>query len=220
MAVKAAPLGVAQDLVQTFVNSDVLPSDFSWKAWTYDPALISASVSLNPFVGQIMVQRMAIPLSVSVSQLGVCLRTGGSGTVLPANCWTGLYDKNGQRLGVSSNQSTAWLTAGMKMAALNPDFAGALDLSGGPSEFVWAAYVFGTAPTAGMTFGVWGPSTGDTAPNTNLLDDAGKVLTTGTPPRGFRFGSAQTSLPTSFDFAALRAAGSLTGHRNVCMVVT
>lgn len=173
----------------------ILPRYHNLLAWNFDPMLAS-STAANTGAGQRGYYKVPIHEDMTVTAAGIYVATGGTGATALANCFLGLYDASGTRLGVSADQSTAWATVGFKSAALTADAAGSLNLSGGPDSYVYVGEIVGTMSTTAVGF-ARNVSGSSGIPNLNL---SGASLRAGVN------GSGQTTLPATFTPSGLAGA--------------
>ena len=94
------------------------PSDHGLLTWTFDPLFTDSAAGVQPG-GNGWLFQMAVKLPVSALVSGVAhgVRTAGA-TLTSGQNLVGLFDSNNTRVGVSSDQTTAWASTGFKQAAL------------------------------------------------------------------------------------------------------
>ena len=158
------------------------PSDQGWLSWTHDPANNVGSAPLNTSG---IVYMLAVPLRqiTTVSTIIVGVQAAG-GTLTAGQCFAGLYDSTGVRVGVTADQAANWGTTGAKVMPLT---APALLQPG--MYYVALLFNGGTGPA--LTRGI--------------TDALGGVMNTNLTAATFRFSSgptAQTSLPASITMAS------------------
>ena len=162
-----------------------VPSDQGWLSWTHDPANNVGSV---PLTTSGTVYMFAVPLrqAATVSSI-ITSFTAGGGTLTAGQCFAGLYNSAGTRVGVTADQAANWATMGPKVMALTAP-------ANLPAGMYYVAYLFNgtTGPTV-----VRGISDGQGAVNTGLT---AATFRTSTGP------TAQTSLPASITMASRTAA--------------
>lgn len=90
--------------------------------WTMDPAFCAASNT--PTSGSLSLNRVYVNHLSTISNLYLSVLTAGSGLTAGQNL-VGVYDANGNRVGISADQTTAWGTTGNKTASLT--MTGALE---------------------------------------------------------------------------------------------
>lgn len=100
----------------------ISPEDHGLKAWTFDPALAAAGAALVDGVISLVGIRFRFP--ARISKIHAVVTTAGA-TI--ANCFAGLYDPAGNRLGVTADQAAGWAATGAKAMAL----AAAVDVRAG-----------------------------------------------------------------------------------------
>lgn len=152
-------------------------------AWTMDPC--QASSSNNPASGAISINRVIVNYKATVTNFLCSVITAGSGLTAGQNL-VGIYDGNGNRVGISADQSVAWTTTGNKTAALT--MTGPLE----PGIYYLAFLTVGTTPPK-----FYGGSAVAAVQNINFA----------TAPFRFSFLSGQTSLPATITPSAFSAAG-------------
>jgi hypothetical protein len=107
-----------------------VPSDLGYLAWTYDPAL-SLSVAGAVTSGTVNIFRILIRAPVLVTSIELEIGTAGV-TLTAGQNLLGLVTPAGTQIGITADQSAAWVSTGLKTAAL----------TGGPfvlsPPFVWA----------------------------------------------------------------------------------
>jgi hypothetical protein len=163
------------------VGSHWYPSDQGWLGWSMDPTTAAGSNVL--VLGT--VQHIAIPLRQPATITSIVATVIGAGVGLTAGqCFAGIYNSAGTRVGVTADQSTAWLTTGPKTMALTAPIAAA------PAGMYYVALLTngGTSPAFARDFN-------DTPGTANV------GLTAAT----FRFATGptvQTSLPASITMSS------------------
>jgi len=96
------------------------PLDHGMLGWTMDPLVCFNTTQIT--AGQIWIHRVIAAEDGTVNNLVTDVSVAGSG--LTANqCYAGLYDTSGARLGVTGNMATAWSTSGAKIMALTAGVA-------------------------------------------------------------------------------------------------
>jgi hypothetical protein len=91
------------------------------------PNLLASVASAALTSGLIYLLRINLSgASITVTNVLLGVYTAGSSLTLN-ECWCGLYDNNGNEIGISANQSSNWTTAGLKSMAL----------AGGPFTGTW-----------------------------------------------------------------------------------
>lgn len=151
------------------------PDDHGYLAWALDPGSLVNQVTLT--AGVLYGTRLEIRRTMSVTNVVLFCSTAGS-TLTAGQNFVGLYDSSGTRIGVSADQTTAWGTSGVKIAALA---SGPFTVAAG---YVWAVLVAnGTTPPqfgTGSLFSV-GANAGLAAAETRFASQ----------------GTTQTALPAS-----------------------
>jgi putative hemolysin len=128
-------------------EQDFGPIDLGYLAWSYDPILISAASA--PTLTVVTLIRINVRQALSVTNVIVALNGTGSGLTSGQN-FAGLYAGQtagaytaGQLIGTSADQTSAWGTAGIKIAALA---SGPFPLPA--NTFVWAALLVNASSSA------------------------------------------------------------------------
>lgn len=103
------------------------------------------STGFTPVAGTVYLSRVETPRPITVRNLAIPVLVAGTGATALANCYLGLYDSAGARLGVTAEQHAAWATVGVKTAALA--VAAPIDL-----PFVYIALLVGTQSTTPVQF--------------------------------------------------------------------
>lgn len=152
--------------------------------WNYDPALSGGSSV--PLAGALFLVRVPVPEIITIGGVAILVGTGGTGATALANCFLGVYNTAGTRLGASADQSAAWATSGFKSAAVTVDGGQSLSV-GGPGVYVFAGILVGTQSTTNLSLGRLSNTT-TAFLNANL---------SATTARWASNGSGQTALPTS-----------------------
>lgn len=160
------------------------PYHHGFIGWMSDPATLVSNLALA--TGRIFLN--AIPLSATAATNKVWFSTGNSaGTALTSGqCFVGLYDSSGTRLGVSADIST---TTTATFTTYGISLTGApVTVTGGPGVIVYAAILMNYS--GGFTIAAPNNNTASTWNNPNLTATSGA--------RGLLIAAtAQTSLPSS-----------------------
>jgi hypothetical protein len=119
--------------------------DHALVAWNYPMWACGASQILSA-AGTLQVWKVPVDEAALAAAGGVItnvvLAVGSVGVTLTANqCYAGLWLADGTFVGVTADQSTAWLTAGLKSMAL---VGGPFALTGGAQEVYVGAWYNGT----------------------------------------------------------------------------
>jgi hypothetical protein len=151
------------------------PQAYSYKAWTYDPIHIYNGGTVSS--GYLYVAAIYIPFPTTVTN--VLLHIGViDGALVSGQNFAGLY-QDGNRLGATADQTTAWGTAGIKTMALS---GGAVSVNAGLA-YVGLFANNGSATTTlafGRTLGPSGVTAVYNSPLTRYAY-ANSGLTTATP---------------------------------------
>lgn len=152
-------------------------------AWSMDP--VRASVANTPGSGSLSLSRVSVNYKATITNLYLNVQAAGSGLTAGQNL-VGMYDANGNRVGISADQTAAWGTTGSKTAALTMT---------GPLEpgIYYLAFL----------------SNGTTVPHINGGDNV--LQNIGPLAAPFRFGSlaGQTTLPATITLSSFGATGFL-----------
>lgn len=152
------------------------PSDQGWLSWTHDPA---NNVGSSPLATAGSVYMLAVPLRQIATVSSIMIGVQAPGVTLTAGqCFAGLYDSTGVRVGITADQAASWVVAGPKVMNLT---APALLQPG----MYYVALVFN---------GTTGPTL------TRGITDANGVMNTGLTAANFRISigaTAQTTLPAN-----------------------
>jgi hypothetical protein len=150
-----------------------------------DPTAAAATQAMN--VGLLRLAKIWIPEAVVVASLVIHVVSSGA-TLTAGQCFAGLYDSSGALIAKTADQSSAWLTTGVKVMALTAEAGKSLTpLPGGPGVWMYAVVLVNgtTAPTLRLT----GSGTTSTETNTQLVSTDGFRAATA--------GTALTALPST-----------------------
>jgi hypothetical protein len=165
------------------------PSDQGYKAWSLDPAVdTSGGTALAD--GVIHVVGMNLKFPARVSTISAVVHTAGA-TI--ANCFAGLYNLAGTRLGVTADQATPWASTGLKAMALTAP----VDV---PAGWLYVALLEGSG-TTDVQFARGAPALSASPAVANAGMTAPKL-------RSGTIGSGLTALPATIDTASLVVTGS------------
>lgn len=90
------------------------PVDAGWITWNYDPATAQGSTTLTS--GQMFMSRLDVRTTATAVNAIYALNAAGA-TLTAGQNLVGLYDANGNLLATSADQSSNWLTTGLKVTA-------------------------------------------------------------------------------------------------------
>jgi hypothetical protein len=93
------------------------PSDLGFLAWTYDPELINQTAFTAPASGTVQIDRINVRTAILVTNIVTYVGTIGV-TLTSGDSLLGLYLNSGTRIGITADQSAAWVSTGVKTAAL------------------------------------------------------------------------------------------------------
>ena len=155
-------------------------------AWTFDLAMTSNNNNKPSATGAVNFCRMYVPTATSVTNILMTILTAGA-TLTAGQNFAALYDQNGNLIGTTADQSTAWQSTGLMTMAL----------AGGPFT-VGPGYIY---------VGFW--VNGTTAPGfLRTAASTGAEINVGLTSTTYRFGSggvATTTAPATV--GTLSAAG-------------
>lgn len=163
------------------------PSDHTFKAWTFDPAIASASTLVSGAQGTLYLTGFFVTSSFTMSNLYWHLGTAASSPVTAEN-FVGIYDSSGTLLGSSADISSTLTSTGLKTvsisAALTPGY-------------YWAGFVFNASTLPAPTRGT-GALAGTTLVNAGLTTANYRACTNG---------SGLTALPSTITVASNTPGG-------------
>ncbi|MDX2948002.1 hypothetical protein [Streptomyces caniscabiei] len=163
-------------------GSEWTPADQSLAAWSMDPASCTAA-GTTLSAGFIYLVQLLLRAPATLTKVHAVLGAAGAG-LTSGQCLAGYYDTAGNRVGITTDMSTTWNSAGNKAMNLTGSYAA-------PAGKLYAAFLFNgtTSPTfaCGSTLGA-----SFTPGNANLAAGAYRFC---------RSASGQTSLPSSVTLA-------------------
>ncbi|MFI0156243.1 collagen-like protein [Streptomyces lydicus] len=163
-----------------------LPSEQGLLAWTYDPNMAGhvTAQSSGGVAGRVTLVRLIIRRQITWSNIWLGLAGVDAGATL-ANCYLGVYDASGNRVGVTADISTSLMSgATAKALPLTASFTAA------PGTYFIAMLLNGTWTTNSLTFKGSG---------------AGVSVNAGLSAPNLRYSNmltAQTSLPATLSLAS------------------
>jgi hypothetical protein len=80
------------------------PADLGWLTWSIDPAVASSSSAPNG-AGIMALTRVKLPTAATVTSICLYVATAGA-TLTSGQCFAGLFDSTGARVGVTADLST------------------------------------------------------------------------------------------------------------------
>lgn len=175
--------GPLNTVLNTLASGRFAPNDHGFLNWSSDPQYVVTSAS--PASGSIrMVKLPLLPLQYTITNLHCYIATAGVG-LTAGQCFAGLYDGTGTRVGVTADQSASWTSSSVKTMALTAPYIATANVS------LWVALLFnGTSVGFGTVASVGA-----------FADMFNANLTTSTAR--FTLGpTAQTSLPASVTMAS------------------
>lgn len=172
-------------LAQSLMQGNATPPDIqNLLAWSIDPAVCTNANA--PAAGVVCLTKIPTPKRITIGKIALSIGTAGTGATSLANCFFGIYNAAGTRLGVTADQSAALATATNKLFAVTQDSGQSLTVGGVDGDFVYGAILIGTQSTTALTIGRTPASTGNMS-----------IGYTAAPYRAGTLLSGQTSLPTS-----------------------
>ncbi len=169
-----------------------IPSDNGLLACSMaDPA--SANATTAPASGFLFLARIKVPAGAgNITNIVHWVFAAGSGLTAGQN-WLALFDSSGTRVGLSSDMTTAWATAGQKSASLNA----AITPNAAGETFYAAMLANGTTrPTVAISTSVSGAST------------PANIGITSAPYRAGYANTGITTIPASITLSAMNAGGA------------
>jgi hypothetical protein len=169
--------------VPTTFRGEVVDEDHDLLAEVFDAAVSNGGGTILA-AGVLTVSRIYVPRNMLVTNIIAQVTTAGA-TLTAGQCFAGIYDDTGARVGVTADQSTPWVSTGVKVMALTAP----VNLQGG--RYYYVAFV----------------SNGTTQPT--FLRGANVAAITAGQAAPFRFGTVltgQTSLPATITPSAVAAA--------------
>lgn len=156
--------------------------------WNFDPILMNGDTVPGAGVG--FYCKVWVPAAVTLSKAVIRVGTAGTGATPLANCYLGIFNAAGTRIGVTADQAAAWATNGDKIATVTADAGQSLAVTAG--SYVYVGILVGTQSTTNVRI--------------NRTSNAGFVNAAMVAADGFRegtLGTGLTALPTSITVASL-----------------
>jgi hypothetical protein len=97
-------------------HSEWSPEDVGFIAWAYDPVAIIGNAL--PTAGTLQMVRLKVPRAQTITNVVLSVVTQGS-TLTSGRNFAALFNSSLALLAATADQTTAWGTAGMKVAALS-----------------------------------------------------------------------------------------------------
>lgn len=113
---------------------------YGYREWAFDPAGVSGGSALGA-AGTITLIKIPWVVTAPVTNVVVVLTAGGS-TLTTGQCFAGLYDSSGARLGVTADQASAWGSAGTTPKTMAITGGPITVTSGGLNGFVYVALLW------------------------------------------------------------------------------
>lgn len=171
--------------------NSALPTHHGLIEWNYDPIATSSGSGQVATSGTLYLMKLIPSTGGTVNNVLVSVGTAGA-TLTSGQNLAGIYDKTGNLLKASADQTTAWGSTGIKTCALT----GSVALTVGQVYYV-ALLSNGTTPASFVR----GSATGVTTPNALLTPSTYRFATNGT---------GQTGLPASLTLANNSGTGAQT----------
>lgn len=150
--------------------------DHGFLAWSYDPAGATGANTALTNAGVLNLIKLHLPVAQLITNIHAFLVTNGSG-LTSGQCGAALY-QNGQLLGVSADQSTAWASGATKLLTM--------PLNGG----------LGVQAQAGDVYvALW--YNGTTGPAFSRDGGTSAIINAGLTAANARFGSANSAITTT-----------------------
>lgn len=119
------------------------PSQNNLLAASLDPSLANTNTVLPG--GTVIAARVQVETPILIANVVCYISTAGT-TLTAGQNWIGVYTSGGTLLGKSADQTTAWVTTGVKTAAITAESGQSLSV-GGPGQYVYVAWLSnGTGP--------------------------------------------------------------------------
>jgi hypothetical protein len=167
-------------------NGSPDPTWNGYLGWTYDPMAIAATQLVTG--GVLFLSKVWLRAGTVVTNLIVEVGTAATGAT-SGQCFLGLFDSTGARQGVTADQSTAWGSTGVKIAALTTPY------TVGADGFFW----IGTLGNAATTLPAFQRAASSGHFNNGLAAGASRSGTIGT---------AQTAMPSSITTGSIAASNN------------
>lgn len=194
----AGAIGEAADSGHGHANSLFIPGDFGFQAWTFDPGYCNNAA--QPIAGQqILLVKFPVRQATVLTNVYIHVTVAGSALTTNGN-YLGIYDPSGNRQALSPDQSTAWLSTGVKLAT----FASPYTAPAGVYYLAIALNV--TTGSSFPTFRTPAASAGSFLSNAGLSGSGLRIATQ----------ASQSSLPTTLTYSSNVQTGGLP----VCAVFT
>lgn len=103
-------------------ENDPGPADQGWLTWNYDPVHAQSGVVTTS--GTVYMMKIHLRKAATVSSVSAVVSTAGVG-LTAGQCFAGLYNSAGTRLGVSADQSGNWVNVAHHAMALTAPVAAA-----------------------------------------------------------------------------------------------
>lgn len=121
-----------------------LPSSHGYVEWNYDPIATSSGAGTAGNSGYLYLQKLTARVGGTINNIHVVVGTAGASLTSGQNL-AAIYNSSGTRIGVTSDQTTAWgstghktmsLTAGASLTAGSDYYVGLLSVGSTPASFL------------------------------------------------------------------------------------
>jgi len=120
-AAAAGATGKVPDAGHTHANSLVIPGDFSFAAWTLDPAYCNAAGGASTSI--MYLTRFFLRQATTLNDIWLHVVTAPVGTLTSGQNFAMVYDSGGTQRAITADQTTPWTTTGVKEAAFTGSYA-------------------------------------------------------------------------------------------------
>lgn len=116
-----------------------VPSELGFAAWTCDPGYCVAGTGQGAIAGTLQLRRLSIPGVLSLSNIFLDISVAG-GALTAAQCFAGVWDQNGQLVGLTADLAATFAGTGFVQIPL----AGGSGLPGPPfivdTPYIYVGY--------------------------------------------------------------------------------
>jgi hypothetical protein len=113
------------DIAEAVMPPIILPEEYGYKAWTFDPIHIAGLAGLYPYTGVVHFAEVVLRQAQTITNIVTFLGAAGAGL---ANCFVGLYNRAGTSKLAESADLSASLSSGansIKVLPLSTPYAAA-----------------------------------------------------------------------------------------------